>query len=292
MHSVLCKDENDDYVGFVRAPRASHPSDVVRDLYVEHHLAALPEYYPYEVEEWSQVNLIRFLRYRATTVPDYEDEDPGDLRSTRWEAFQEVCTLPILERNRVIGQVYVPMPLPIEAVHMRVDDWTPESYQTLIMAVDPNVWFGVISRMPETPQERAHPTLEYGLRGGMRPHRSSKRLVLMYNYFDRKCVTPAILDEHVTMNEIRRAIAVIHGIDMDDLCLITGGCFVDDELDVASLAGILASHRKRYITIRERENTIATEIHTKLIRKTIFPMKSVCSKKLIRKTIFPAKIFW
>ena len=234
MHSVLCKDENDDYVGFIRAPRAAHPCDVSRDIYIEHSLAALPEYFPHDAEEWSDVNLIRVFRYRATEVPDYENQENGDLRSTRWEAFQEVRTLPILERNRVEAHLYVPAALPIEAVQVRVDDWTPESYQTMIVAMRPNVWFGVISRIPETQQERAHPTLDYGLRGGM-PDGGRTKLVQLYRYFDRRFPTPVLLGERVTMKDIRMSIAMAHRVDEEDIFLITGESFVEDEADVAWL---------------------------------------------------------
>ena len=45
-------------MGFLKAPRAAHPTDVIRDIYVENHFAILPEHYPADSDEWAEVNLV------------------------------------------------------------------------------------------------------------------------------------------------------------------------------------------------------------------------------------------
>ena len=207
--------DRDGFVGFIRA----HPDTPIDQILAELSLTIQPHSpilaVPDEATTWAEVVLIR-LPAMQDPGPDYD----LDLRINRWELYQRIRRVYVLEGGEPDQLVIMPWEIHIWEAQRRLDTYAARGELWVIVAVTPRDWVIVKHNLPEYVVEdleelemmRALP------RGGM----EQAKVEIVYANNPTLPVSVVMVEEGKTVKEYLEKVAEAYHIPPQSLLIMSG----------------------------------------------------------------------
>ena len=135
--------DNFRFVGRLRAPSHVNPQTVMKEAYDKMHMYRMPTYTPVDATSWNQLSHVQFPPPLAPNVESWED-----LRMSKWEDYQGIGTVPVLEHGIVYRHLVMPIKLSMLQAQVRVQQWASWRYLPHLFAFDNSNWLVYMKQLP------------------------------------------------------------------------------------------------------------------------------------------------